>query len=91
MFAKVIDLLEVDYWLCIIESKFGLLHCSEIQKTLFAAQQLHGPTSAWWANFTATIQDGHQVPRLEFCMAFRGHHIPAGLMAHKLQEFLHLQ
>jgi hypothetical protein len=38
MFAKVIDLLEVDYWLCIIESKFGLLHCSEIQKTLFAAQ-----------------------------------------------------
>jgi hypothetical protein len=27
----------------------------------------------------------------KFRQAFRGHHIPAGLMAHKLQEFLHLQ
>jgi hypothetical protein len=31
------------------------------------------------------------VPWAEFRTAFRGHHIPAGLMAHKLQEFLHLQ
>jgi hypothetical protein len=54
------------------------------------AQQLRGPASAWWANFTTTIQDGHQVPWTEFRMAFRGHHIPAGLMARKLQEFLHL-
>jgi hypothetical protein len=34
-FAKAIDLLEADNWLRIIESKFGLLHCSEIQKTMF--------------------------------------------------------
>jgi hypothetical protein len=27
---------------------------------------------------------------VEFCQAFRGHHIPVGLMARKLQEFLHL-
>jgi hypothetical protein len=47
--------------------------------------------SAWWANFTATIQDGHQVLWAEFRTAFRGHHIPTGLMSHKLQEFLHLQ
>jgi hypothetical protein len=31
------------------------------------------------------------VPWAEFCTAFRGHHIPVRLMAHKLQEFLHLQ
>jgi hypothetical protein len=54
-FAEAINQLEVDNWLCIIEFKFGLLHCSEIQKTLFTTQQLHGPVSAWWANFTATI------------------------------------
>jgi hypothetical protein len=54
-FVEAINQLEVDNWLCIIEFKFGLLHCSEIQKTLFTAQQLHGPVSAWWANFTATI------------------------------------
>jgi hypothetical protein len=55
------------------------------------AHQLHGPASAWWANFTTTIHDSHQVPWAEFHMVFRGHHIPMGLMTHKLQEFLHLQ
>jgi hypothetical protein len=38
MFTKAIDPLEEDNWLRIIESKFGLLYCSEVQKTLFAAQ-----------------------------------------------------
>jgi hypothetical protein len=31
------------------------------------------------------------VPWAEFCTAFHGNHIPVGLMARKLQEFLHLQ
>jgi hypothetical protein len=54
-------------------------------------QQLRGPMSAWWSNFTATIQDGHQVLWVEFRTTFYGHHIPVGLVAHKRQEFLHLQ
>jgi hypothetical protein len=29
---------EADHWLQVIESKFGQLHCTEVQKTLFAAQ-----------------------------------------------------
>jgi hypothetical protein len=36
-FAKATDLLEVDNWVPIIESKFGVLHCNEIQQTLFMA------------------------------------------------------
>jgi hypothetical protein len=36
-FAKEIDPLEADNWLHIIEPKFQLLHCTEFQKTLFAA------------------------------------------------------
>jgi hypothetical protein len=90
-FTVATDSLEANNWLCIIESKFGLLHCTEYQKTLFVVQQLHRPASVWWANFTATIQDNYQVSWAEFHTAFRGHHILAGLMAHKLQEFLHLQ
>jgi hypothetical protein len=38
MFTEAIDPLEEDNWLRIIESKFGLLYCSEVHKTLFAAQ-----------------------------------------------------
>jgi hypothetical protein len=41
-FAKVGEPLEADNWLQTIESKFGLLRCTENQKTLFAVQQLLG-------------------------------------------------
>jgi hypothetical protein len=59
-----------------IESKFGLLHCTEVQKTLFAAQQLCGDASAWWTEFRST---------------FRAHHILAGVMRKKRQEFMDLK
>jgi hypothetical protein len=38
VFSRTKDLLEVDNWLCSIESKFGLLQCIEYQKTLHATQ-----------------------------------------------------
>jgi hypothetical protein len=36
-YAEVTDPLEANHWLRVTESKFGLLHSTEIQKTLFAA------------------------------------------------------
>jgi hypothetical protein len=36
VFTDVTNPLEVDSWLRTIESKFGLLHCTEYQKTLYA-------------------------------------------------------
>jgi hypothetical protein len=41
-FTETTDPLEANHWLHVTESKFKLLHCSEFQKTLFAAQQLCG-------------------------------------------------
>jgi hypothetical protein len=90
-FAETTDPLEANHWLRVTESKFKLLHCSEFQKTLFVAQQLHGSASAWWATYTATIRDNHQVSWNEFCTAFRERHISAGIMRRKLWEFLDLQ
>jgi hypothetical protein len=37
VFADATDPLEVDSWLRTTESKFGLLHCTEYQKTLYTA------------------------------------------------------
>jgi hypothetical protein len=37
VFADVTDPLEADSWLHTTESKFGLLRCTEYQKTLYAA------------------------------------------------------
>jgi hypothetical protein len=53
-------------------------------------QQLHGPATAWWATYTAALEDNHQVSWSEFCKVFREHHLLVEIMCRKLQEFLHL-
>jgi hypothetical protein len=49
----------VDSWLRTTKSKIGLLHCTEYQKTLYVTQQLQGSAGAWWATYTAALQDNH--------------------------------
>jgi hypothetical protein len=74
-----------------MDSKFGLLRCMEVQKTLFAVQQLCGDASTWWANYTATRPVDYKVMWAEFCDAFRAHYIPVGVMRKKHQEFMDLK
>jgi hypothetical protein len=83
LFTEAGEPLDASHWLQVMESKFGLLRCTEVQKTLFTAQQLRGDASAWWANYTATRPTDYQVPWAEFCDAFRAHYIPVGLMKKK--------
>jgi hypothetical protein len=91
LFTEAGEPLEADHWLRVIESKFGPLRCTEVQKTLFAVQQLRGDASALWANYTATCPTDYQVPWVEFRDAFRAHYIPAGVMRKKHQEFMDLK
>jgi hypothetical protein len=37
LFTEAGEPLEADHWLWVVESKFGLLHCTEVKKTPFAA------------------------------------------------------
>ena len=91
LFVKAEDPLEADEWIRVIEQKFGLLRCSETQKPLFAAQQLHGPASTWWGNFVAVQPANHQVTWEEFKVAFREHYIPEGVLHMKQEEFMKLK
>jgi hypothetical protein len=91
VFTDLTDPLEVDSWLRTMESKFRLLHCTEYQKTLYAAQQLQGSTGAWWASYIATLPADHHVLWDEFCAAFHAHHLSTGLLCTKLKEFLDLE
>jgi hypothetical protein len=84
------DLLDADDWLRTTESKFGLLHYAEYQKTLYAAQQLRGLVGAWWASYTVALPANHHVAWDEFHVAFRGHHLSTGIVRHKLVEFVEL-
>jgi hypothetical protein len=47
IFIEAREHLEADHWLWAMEFKFGLLRCTEIQKTLFAMQQVPGDASEW--------------------------------------------
>jgi hypothetical protein len=58
---------------------------------MFAAQQLRGPASTWWANFTAVQPEGHLATWAEFKQAFREHYILEGILQMKLEEFIHLK
>jgi hypothetical protein len=91
LFTEAGEPLEADHWLRVMESKFGFLHCIEVQKTHFTAQQLWGDASAWWANYTATRPVDYQVSWAEFCDAFRAHYIPEGMMRKKRQKFMDLK
>jgi hypothetical protein len=91
VFADATNPLEADSWLRTTESKFGLLHCTEYQKTLYTAQQLRGTTGAWWTSYITTLPDDHHVPWGEFCTAFHAHHLSVGLLHSKLKEFLDIE
>jgi hypothetical protein len=91
LFTEAGEPLEADHWLRVMESKFGLLRCTEVQKTLFTAHQLRGDTNAWWANYTTTHPADYQVSWTEFLDTFRAHYIPTGVMRKKRQEFMNLK
>jgi hypothetical protein len=92
LFTRAEDPLDADVWLRVVESKFPLLNgvCSDVAKVRFTTQQLRGPAWTWWDHFLAMQPVDHVVEWGEFKAAFRGHHIPAGILDRKLNEFLAL-
>jgi hypothetical protein len=92
LFDKADEPLDADAWIRTIESKFALLSapCTDENKALFAAQQLHGTARIWWDHYHAMQAAGHVVTWDEFWTAFRAHHIPEGIIERKLNEFLNL-
>jgi hypothetical protein len=91
LFSMERDTLEADDWLHTTESKFGLLHYIEHQKTLYAPQQLRGLAGALWASYMATLSADHEVPWGEFSITFCDHHLSVGTVCRNLSEFLDLR
>jgi hypothetical protein len=61
-----------------------------VAKTRFSTQQLRGPVRTWWGHFLTRQPPDHMVTSDGFKTTFRGHHILAGIMDRKLNEFLAL-
>jgi hypothetical protein len=91
LFIKAEEPIEADEWVRVMEQKFGLIRCTETQKPLFAAQQLRGSASTWWANFVAVQPAGHQITWEEFKLAFWEHYVLEGVLHMKQEEFIRLK
>jgi hypothetical protein len=91
LFIKAEEPLEADEWVRVMEQKFGLIRCTKTQKPLFAAQQLRGPASTYWAHFSAIQPAGHQITWEEFKLAFWEHYVPEGVLHMKQEEFIRLK
>jgi hypothetical protein len=91
LFIKAEEPLEADEWVRVMDQKFGLIRCIETHKPLFAAQQLRGPASTWWANFVAVQQAEHQITWEEFKLAFHEHYVLEGVLHMKQEEFIKLK
>jgi hypothetical protein len=74
-----------------MEQKFGLIRCIVSQKQLFAAQQLRGPASTWWANFVAIQPARCQITWEEFKLAFQEHYVLERVLHMKQEEFIRLK
>jgi hypothetical protein len=91
VFSYSTEPLDADYWLRTIERKLQATHVAQADWVTFAAYHLEGAAGSWWENFLAMQTAEHVVTWQEFKTAFRGYHIPEGLMEIKRVEFLKLK
>jgi len=80
--------LEADDWLRAVEKQLNIAQCNEMEKVLYASEQLQGAAQEWWESY----QYGHPnnappVTWREFTESFRSYHIPEGLIELKQEEF----
>ena len=61
-----------------------------MMKAEYASHQLQGPIGIWWTHYLSTLPTGANVTWDQFKAAFRGHHIPLGLICMKAAEFMKL-
>jgi hypothetical protein len=58
--------MEDEDWLKGIEKKLMIIQCTDHEKVLFAAHQLHGTTTNWWETYYNTDADVNSIMWNEF-------------------------
>jgi hypothetical protein len=61
------------------------------EKVLLASHQLSGPAADWWDTYVEAHEEPEIINWLEFKAAFRGHHVPQGVIKLKKKEFQDLK
>jgi hypothetical protein len=51
MFTRASDPLEADDWLWAMKKQLNIAQCNDLEKVLYASDQLQGPAQDWWESF----------------------------------------
>jgi hypothetical protein len=70
IFKEAAEPLEANEWINIMEQKFRLLRLTEVLKTEYAADQLHGQAGIWWTHHHNTFPANAQITWRKFTKAF---------------------
>jgi hypothetical protein len=90
-FSHAMEPMDVDNWLKSIEKKLQVVQCNNHEKVMLASHQLSSPTADWWDAYVEAHEEPESINRLEFRAAFRGHHVPQGVIKLKKKEFQNLK
>jgi hypothetical protein len=74
-----------------VEKKLAIAQCTDREKVLFAAHQLHGTAANWWEMYCNTHVNIDTITWNEFKAHFHTHYVPHGTMKLKKKEFTDLK
>jgi hypothetical protein len=90
-FSHAVEPIDADDWLKSVEKKLQVVQYNNREKVLLASHQLSGPTADWWDAYVEAHEETESINWPEYRAAFRGHHLPQGVIKLKQKEFQDLK
>ncbi|WVZ76764.1 hypothetical protein U9M48_024706 [Paspalum notatum var. saurae] len=90
VFTHSADPMDAEDWLRAVERELDVAQCTDQEKVLYGPHQLRGAAQQWWKSYRLAHNNPNTITWQEFTERFRAHHVPAGLMSLKKEEFLAL-
>jgi hypothetical protein len=57
VFSHAADPLEADDWVQAVEKQLNIAQCNDLEKVLYASDQLQGTTQTWWESYQVARPD----------------------------------
>jgi len=90
VFTHSADPMDAEDWLRAIERELDVAQCTDQEKVLYGPHQLRGAAQQWWESYRLAHNNPNTITWQEFTERFRAHHVPAGVMSLKKEQFLAL-
>jgi hypothetical protein len=86
-FSHAVEPMDADDRFKAVAKKLQVVLSNNHEKGLLASHQLSSPIADWWDAYVEAHEEPESINWLEFRAAFRGHHVPQGVIKLKKKEF----